>query len=181
MRVVTVIENLRLVNASGLHLQARLMAVPQTSSMLQPSFFKIESTVLPVSEKKSPSERACALLKWQLLQQESLGAGLTELVLYISFRMETQSAFIALPAWSVPVRIASSREGCRSTVAIASEDSDECCVSLCVTSLVEEAQTYVVVSQDNTPMCWIHNLCPFPLQYGQAVNKTGFKGMTLLI
>ena len=181
MRVVTVSERLRLTNVSGRPLQAQLMAAPETGIKIQPSCFKLESTSLPVNDEKKQSECACALLNWQLLQEESLSAGPLELVLYISFRMETQSVSSTPHLWSVPVRIASNNEGCRSTVAVVSEDSDVCCMSLCVTCIVEGAQTYVVVSQDNAPMCWIHNICPFPLQYGQALHKASFKGMILFI
>lgn len=176
MRVVTVSESLRLVNASGFTLQAQLMAVPQTSIRLQPSRFQVQSTILPVCERKEPSECACALLNWQLLQEEGLPAGAMELVLYMALRMERQSAAGDVPSWSVPVRIASSQQGCRSTVAVAGEEGGACCLSLCLTCVVEGAQTYVVVSEDNSPMCWIHNLCPFPLQYGQALHKAGASG-----
>ena len=173
MRVVTISERLRLTNISGMPLHTQLMAAPQTTSTTKqdPSVLKLRSESLPMCEKNNPSDlSATALLDWQLLQEGALEKDYFELVLYMTFTKSSQST--AGDSWSVPVRIASSPEGSRSTVAVGGGGR----VSLCVTCTVQGALTYVVVSQDNSPMCWIHNHCPFSLCYGQALQTASFKG-----
>jgi hypothetical protein len=76
------------------------------------------------------------------------------------------------------VRIVCHQDGWRMTTAVTSPEGEA--RSLCVTCTAHGPLLYVSVCEDSTPMCCVHNLCPFPLQFGQAMQGKATSGKCYL-
>ena len=79
--------------------------------------------------------------------------------------------------WSLPLRLSANKEGVRSTLAVPEVSGGQVRGQpFCVTSSTDNGVTYLVISKDLAPQCWLHNQCNFPVLFGQALMNISLSG-----
>ncbi|XP_059174786.1 intermembrane lipid transfer protein VPS13B-like [Physella acuta] len=192
IRVVCIREHFSLTNETDLALGVRLLALPL--SLVPVKMADMDPLVLTCAGRqgdKSGRKVSKPLLIWSTTRGEKSddvetkdSAGEATYVCYLSFSklMEQGSSDWS---WSLPVRIVSSKDGHRTTTSIPdqhrSEGSEVTPITHPVTVATQlvKGVTHVVLITDPAPACVLENLCPFPLQYGQACDKLLVNGAVI--
>lgn len=168
--MLTVSQQFTFINNTAWDLEVRLLAVPEGTCEVQLSDFEysLNSSVVPHSSEDNRKQ----LLVWQMIGHAS-----SHLIFYIMLKLAASKQMAVncegcAFAWSVPVRVPWTREGSHCMVAVPRHQEDLCCsVAVSMTCHKDSSGLYIMLTPDNAPMCILHNLCPFVLQFGQGLDK----------
>lgn len=185
MRIVTVRERFAITNLTSAQLELRLLAVPLGHSKVNwrnMSYSQSPELIPSHKNLEKKEENVCSLLTWSLIPPEKVETEDSMFVHYLAIRETIDSSEMESSKWSLPLRLASNKDGARLCVSVPNCKPDEACTKpYCVTAKIHDGVTYLVMEKDRGPMCVINNNCSFPIIFGQALMNITLSGLLKLV
>ncbi|XP_048244061.1 vacuolar protein sorting-associated protein 13B-like isoform X2 [Haliotis rufescens] len=180
MRIVTVRERFAITNLTSAQLELRLLAVPLGHSKVNwrnMSYSQSPELIPSHKNLEKKEENVCSLLTWSLIPPEKVETEDSRFVHYLAIRETIDSSEMESSKWSLPLRLASNKDGARLCVSVPNCKPDEACTKpYCVTAKIHDGVTYLVMEKDRGPVCVINNNCSFPIIFGQALMNITLSG-----